>query len=238
SDPRARHIAVVLADSTTVLFAGGRPSDAVTDGSTDLNNAIRYDASTDPATTSNVSNTMAQRRANFTGNLVGTKVLVVGGRAGNATSELFDPANGSGTFSATPTLGALPSGEDKRSHTAVFITGANPEAGKVLISGGLTGSSTRSTTQFLFNPTDSTFAAAPALVGGRSNHAAVGLADHVLICGGTDGTNTLATCELYDPSAALQLVTASMLEARRDFGLARMTISSVDVFFGAGGTAV
>jgi len=108
----------------------------------------------------------------------------------------------------------------------------------VLISGGLTGSSTRSTTQFLFNPTNSTFAAAPALVAGRSNHAAVGLADQVLICGGTDGTNTLATCELYDPSAASQLVTASMLEARQDFGLAPMTISSVDVFFGAGGTAV
>jgi hypothetical protein len=29
-----------------------------------------------------------------------------------------------------------------------------------------------------------------------------------------------------------------MLEARQDFGLAPMTISSVVVFFGAGGTAV
>src|SRR5262249_38318543 len=142
-------------------------------------------------TTANVQNNMAQPRASFTGTLLGSgSVLIVGGKTGtqpaDRTAELFDPAAGNGTFSNT---GALLAGEDKRSHTAVLITGSSSNAGKVLISGGVTGagSGTPSTTQFLYTPpATGTFVSVVALAVPRSNHAAVSLSTNsVLICGGT-----------------------------------------------------
>ena len=232
---RARHVAVLLSDGFTVLIAGG------TDGAQDLNTALKFNSSA--ATTSDVSNTMALRRANFTGTLLGSgSVLIAGGKtaavAADRVAELFDPTVGTGTFANT---GSLPSGEDKRNHTAVLITGASPNAGKVLISGGLTGagSGTPSGTQYLFSV--SAFTAAPSLATVRSNHAAAGLFNGtgVLLCGGTsDGSNTLQSCELYNPAAGTGAVlpTAAMIEARKDFGLAQMTISSVVEIFAAGGT--
>jgi hypothetical protein len=71
----------------------------------------------------------------------------------------------------------------------------------------------------------------------RSNHAAVSLStDSVLICGGTDGTNNLKSCERYDPASGTgtQYPTAPLMEARRDFGLAPITISSLVEILAAG----
>jgi len=165
-------------------------------------------------------------------------VLIVGGKTGTTTAELFDPAVGSGTFAATA---ALPAGEDKRHHTAVLLTGVSPNAGKVLISGGVTGAGngTPSSTQFLYDRTSATFdATAPALATPRSNHAAIELANtNVLICGGTsDGTNTLRSCELFDHAggSGVQLPTADMIEFRKDFALAPMKISSFTQIIAAG----
>ena len=225
---RARHIAVFFSP-TTILIAGG------TDGGTVLNTAIKYDISTATPTTANVSNTMVQPRASFTGTLVSGKVLIVGGEAGDLTAELFDPA-GAGAFSST---GALPAGEDKRSHTAVLIGGASTNSGKVLISGGVNGagSGTPSSTQFLYAPGSGTFASAASMATARSNHAAISLStDSVLICGGTDGTNDLKSCERYDPASGTQYPTAPLMEARTDFGFAPITISSLVEILAAGGT--
>ena len=162
------------------------------------------------------------------------KVLVVGGKAGDLTAELFNPA--SSTFGSA---GSLPTGEDKRSHTAVRITGMN-QTGDVLISGGVTGTSSRSATQVLYDPNAGTFTnltAAP-LATARSNHAAIALSIYVLICGGTtNGTDTVAGCELYHPTSGLQLPTPSMIEGRKDFGLAAITISSIEQILASGGTA-
>jgi hypothetical protein len=233
---RARHIAVVLADMSTVLIAGG-----TADGTTNQSSAIKYLAGVAAPTTANVSNAMVQgARASFTGTLIGTTVLIVGGQAGNLTAELFDPAVGSGTFAST---GALPTGEDKRSHTAVLIEGISSLAGKVLISGGVTGGTTRTATQFLYNPPPTgTFTPVVSLGTARSNHAAISLpnsSDMILICGGTDGTNTLSSCERYDPASGTgsMVGTRSMLEPRMDFGLAKMTISSILEYVAAGSPA-
>lgn len=236
---RARHVAVLLGPTGAILIAGGTSDD----GTTLLNTALKYNAGAAPPTTANVLNTMALARMNFTGTLLGSgSVLIVGGRTGNLasdrTAELFDPAAGTGTFSNT---GALPSGEDKRSHTAVLIQGASGNVGKVLISGGVVGAGagTPSATQFLFS--GATFAAAPSLATARSNHAAISLAtDSVLLCGGTsNGTNTLPSCERYDPATGLGTVfpTAAMIEARKDFGLAPINISSVVEILASGSPA-
>jgi len=231
---RARHIAVFFS-TTTILIAGG------TDGATDLNTAIKYDISTASPTTANASNTMKQQRASFTATPLGSgSVLIVGGKTGplltDRTAELFDPT--SAMFSDT---GALLPGEDKRSHTAVLIGGASANSGKVLISGGVTGGGTPSSTQFLYTPGSGVFDAVVSLATARSNHAAISLfSDSVLICGGTsDGTNMLSSCERFDPapSSGQQFPTASMLDPRKDFGLAQITISSLVEILAGGGTA-
>jgi hypothetical protein len=237
---RARHIAVFF-NTTTILIAGG------TDGATNLNTAIKYDINTATPTTANVSTTMAQPRANFTGTLLGSgSVLIVGGKTGTTaadlTAELFAPSTGNGTFSDT---GVFPSGEDKRSHTAVLIGGMSGNAGKVLVSGGVTGAAagTPSITQFLYG--GGAFTAIADLGTARSNHAALSLSaisssnDTVLICGGTStGSDTLSSCERYDPAVGTgtQVPTDSMLEGRKDFGLAPITISSIVEILAGGGT--
>ncbi|TMA39359.1 MAG: hypothetical protein E6J82_16620, partial [Deltaproteobacteria bacterium] len=126
--------------------------------------------------------------------------------------------------------------EDKRGHTAMLVGGVN--AGLVLISGGVTGSGsgTASATQFLYNPGTATFSPTADLRTARSSHAAVALSNfNILLCGGTDGTTTLASCERYDPDLGSQRPTASMLEPRKNFGLAPLT-STVLEQLAAGGT--
>jgi len=231
---RARHIAVLL-DASKILIAGG------TDGTNTLKSAIKYDAGGAPPTITAVAD-MAQVRANFTGTLLNSgKVLVVGGATGVLTAELFDPAGTPGSeFSST---GALPAGEDKRFHTATLLSGLSPNALKVLISGGVTGSGsgTPTATQFLYSSSSGTFAAAPSMAIARANHAVISLINvNILLCGGTStGADTLKTCDLYDHSSGSGAIlpTDSMSEARKDFALAPITISSFGEVLAIGGTA-
>ena len=98
---------------------------------------------------------------------------------------------------------------------------------------------TPSATQFLYTPpATGTFASVVSLVSHRSNHAAISLStSSVLLCGGTsNGTDTLQSCERYDPATGSGTLfpTAPMLEPRKDFGLAPITISSVIEILAAG----
>jgi galactose oxidase-like protein len=239
---RALHVAVLLS-GTKVLIAGGTSGATPTN---DLQTAMTYDASGPTATATN--NNMGQKRANFTGTLLlSGKVLIVGGKASDVTAELFDPAGGGGTGTFSTLTPQLPTNEDKRNHTAVLLDDVN-FVGQVLISGGTTTlASGPSRTQFLFNPAGSgAFTAAPSLVTSRSNHAAVLLTSHsVLLCGGTsNGSNTLSSCERYDPLLALGTMfpTAPMVETigRKDFGMAPLqngtaTPPALVQIFAAGG---
>jgi hypothetical protein len=227
---RARHVAVLF-DSTHILIAGG------TDGTTNLASAINYDAGAATPAAADLGESMARARANFTGTLLGTgEVLIVGGMTGNDTAELFDPTGtGSSTFTDTGEVSTTGL-EDKRGHTAVLLSGIY--AGKVLISGGVigAGAGTASATQFLYDPGTGTFTATDSLRTARSDHAAVRLSNfNVLLCGGTTGTTTLASCERYDSDLEAQRPTASMLEPRKNFGLAPLG-STVLEQLAAGGT--
>jgi hypothetical protein len=246
TSPRALQVAVLLS-GTTVLIAGGTSGATPTN---DLQTAMKYDASGPTATATN--NNMGQKRANFTGTRLNSgKVLIVGGKTGDVTAELFDPAGGGGTGTFSTITPQLPTNEDKRNHTAVLLDGASL-FGQVLISGGTTTlANGPSNTQFLFDPAGSggngTFTAAPSLVTSRSNHAAVILTSHsVLLCGGTsNGSNTLSSCERYDPllgTLGTMFPTAPMVETigRKDFGMAPMqngtaTPPALVQIFAAGG---
>ncbi|HEY7371876.1 MAG TPA: kelch repeat-containing protein, partial [Polyangia bacterium] len=89
-------------------------------------------------------------------------------------------------------------------------TGSNPTtSGKVLISGGINGTTSLNTAQ-LYNPTAGTWAAAANLNAARHAHTATLLADgKVLVAGGLNGTTTLATAAIYNPASGSGAWTAT-----------------------------
>ena len=227
---RARHIMVATGTATRLLVAGG------TDGAVDLSSAINYNVLPASPTTSDPQGPMAQARATFTGTLLGTgKILIVGGKVGNLVPELFDPlSNGlKGNFSNAPTL---PSGEDKIGHTAVKIA-SGTNAGEVLVSGGTVTTTGPTLTQFLYDPGANSWATVVTMSVARSGHAAISLGSaKVLLCGGTNGTLMLSSCETFDPATLTEAATAAMLASRKDFGLANILMATILEVFAAGGT--
>jgi len=146
------------------------------------------------------------------------KVLVAGGTDASggilASAELFDPT--AGTWAATGSLGTARSG-----HTATLLT-----SGKVLVAGGY-GSAGNLSSAELFTPSSGTWAATGSLAATRVLHTSTlldGAADchpaapatpatycgKVLVSGGL----SLASAELYDPTAATWSATGSMAAGR------------------------
>jgi hypothetical protein len=238
SSGRARHFAVLLGDGSNVLFGCG-----TADGTTPLKTTLRYVASTATPTIVATTDTGTARigaTATLLGATSASPVLVAGGAVGSLTLELFDPA--ANTF-GTAGAGTMPTGENKRFHSAVLLGGTGGNGGKVLLSGGVTGagSGTPVATQFLWS-TGGTVTQAPSLTTPRSNHAVAALASGaILACGGTStGSDTLSSCDAYSAEVGTGAVVkaTSMLIGRKDFGLAPITISTVPEIFAAGGTSV
>jgi hypothetical protein len=135
----------------------------------------------------------------------------IGGTLGNA--ELYNP--GSNSFAGTaPAMNAA-----RQYQTAVLIT-LGPNAGKVLIAGGL-GNSTLASTE-LYDPATNTFAVGPNMNAARDHHTATVIrsgptAGKILLAGGEDrnyGMISLASTELYDPWANKFAVGPTMNDAR------------------------
>jgi hypothetical protein len=144
---------------------------------------------------------MSAARAVHTATLLaGGKVLIAGGMERNGVfldgTELFDPATGA--FSPAGRMTHRRTG-----HTATLL-----EDGKVLIAGGLEGRRRTAGRWIgdvavmaeLYDPVPGRFAPAGRMATVRTSHAAVRLADgRVLLAGGSDGENSLASAEIYDP---------------------------------------
>jgi Kelch motif/Galactose oxidase, central domain len=192
------HTATTL-ESGTVLVAGGFNIINTTMGTGFLKSAELYDPSTNmwsPATNMGTG----QERDWHTATLIGDgRVWVAGGFGGASqngltSTRLYNPAMNS--WSAGPSLitGRL-------LHTATLL--AN---GKVLIVGGR-GHGNQSDvikSAELYDPRampGSQMSSAGNTTDARESHTATLLQDgRVLVVGGTDGTNTLKTAELYHPS--------------------------------------
>jgi len=126
------------------------------------------------------------RRMHTASVLPSGRVLIAGG----AGAELFDPTTG--TFAATGSMS-----EARSEHTASVLA-----SGRVLIVGGNNGGTTppyRLASAELYDPATGKFSSAGSMSSPRSHHTASVLgSDRVLIAGGTNDVDSLATAELYD----------------------------------------
>ena len=81
----------------------------------------------------------------------------------------------------------------------------------MLVSGGMDSTSTTE----LFDPSTGQFGAGPSMANPRYGHASVRLADgRVLIIGGTDGNQAMASVEVYDPATGRISTTGSLVTER------------------------
>ena len=169
-----------------VLIVGGLDNDGNTLASAELH---------DPAAgTSTATGSMTAARIEHTATLLGNEMVLIagGGDAGGdlvASAELYDPS--AGTFTAT----GMASPRD--AHTATLLC-----SGKVLIAGGHWANdrvSSNLASAELYDPTAGTFTATRDMTAMRVGHTATLLPNgKVLIAGGDDGDNALASAELYE----------------------------------------
>ncbi len=148
----------------------------------------------DPTTESfSATGAMTVARSFHTATLLATgantgKVLVAGGNSKNAVAELYDP--GTGSFSTT---GAMAS--TRQRHTATLLSD-----GTVLMAGGseFDGNVNILTAVEFFDPNSGTFNGTGGMLTPRIVHTATLLKDGtVLVTGGLNEAETLATAELY-----------------------------------------
>jgi hypothetical protein len=143
-------------------------------------------------------------------------VLIAGGSASSvtgvplATAELYNPINE--TFSAIGNMNTA-----HANHTATLLAD-----GKVLVAGGSNQPSAarNSVTAVaeLYDPATHTFTLTSAMQAAREFHQAVRLANgEVLVAGGDNSLNVLASTEVYDPSTGIFETDATMEVSRDNF---------------------
>jgi hypothetical protein len=181
------HTATLLQDGRVLVVGGGN-------GSADV-----YDPATQ--SWSVIGGSGSNRSLHTATRLPDGRVLIVGGadNGGKTLSStiVFNPANG-GSFASGPTLDTA-----RERHTATLLT-SGPNANKVLIVGGRYSSGKNYVALGTYQLCDAT-SCMPSRTGVavRFKHAAVALvavdgSRKVLVTGGTDGTNLLATSDVYD----------------------------------------
>jgi hypothetical protein len=214
SIPRKFHTAVLLSNGT-VLITGGIDADG-----NFLNTAEIYDPVAGQFTcVGGVSATpplcnpsMSDHRANHTATVLPNgQVLITGGQdaAGTPvnTAEIFDPPSAQficvGGVSANPPLCNPSMTDNREGHTATSL-----DDGTVLIVGGKDSATNIVNTAERFTPASAVDAAAGAfkstgsMSDTRINHTATLLpGGTVLIAGGYDGLDVLATAEVYNPAS-------------------------------------
>jgi WD40 repeat protein len=216
---------ITLLPTGKVLIAGGAHTDPVSPA---LTAAQLYDPVGRAFTTTALPMTTA--RVSHTATLMSTgQVLIAGGAdsttasaTSTASAELYDPQ--ADTFTPTGSMT-----EARSAHTATLLP-----SGKVLITGGVTGTgSARAATASaeFYDPERQTFTATASMTSARSAHAATLLpSGKVLIAGG--GGSSSASAEIYDPTTGLFTPTAISFPA-----IASGTLPGGDALLASNGRA-
>lgn len=159
---------------------------------------------------------MAEARTDFTATrLSDGSVLVTGGDRGPdavpralASAELYDPAGGTWTTTASMLTG-------RYRHSATLLAD-----GRVLVAGGNVSGSQQAgsgcclATAELYDPATGTWTATGRMFAARVDHTATLLIDgKVLVAGGASHNGMLASAELYDPSSGTWTATGAMVLA-------------------------
>jgi RHS repeat-associated protein len=169
--------------------------------------SVVYPAVLDPRWTTTGS--MTTTRQGHTATLLVTgNILVAGGTSNGSTAlasaELYNRTTG--TWAAT---GSMTGARTLHSATQLNTNSNSTTNGKVLVAGGLNGSTSQNTAQ-LYSPTAGTWTAGANLNAARHAHTATLLADgRVLVAGGLNGTTTLQTAALYNPASGTGTWTAT-----------------------------
>ena len=214
---RQFHTAAVIASGPNagkVLLAGGL-GDNGTLASTEL-----YDPA---ANTFAVGPDMKAARDHHTATVISSgpnagKILLAGGEDRNngvvslASTELYDPA--ANRFAVGPAMNA-----SRYAHSATVIT-SGPNAGKILLAGGFNTGDGPLVSSELYDPAANKFAEGPTMNAARFGHTATVIASgpnrgKILLAGGFDGNDSLASTEIYDAAANKFAVGPALNAARR-----------------------
>lgn len=218
-----------------ILVAGGSPNTGVTC----YNTAELYNPATNSFT---LTGSMVDAHCGYAPAtlLQNGQVLIAGGNAKDygtselATAELFNPTTGTfscvGGVSAKPPVCNNSMSDSRQLHTATLLT-TGPNAGDVLIVGGMDVRGAVLQTAELFNPSTGAFSCVGSvsstppqcnlsMTHARYLHTATLLttgpdAGEVLIAGGEDqGGTALNTAELYNPATGTFAATGNMTTSR------------------------
>jgi len=212
---------------TTTLLPNGK---VLVTGGYDVNTQATAKAELyDPATgTWTATGSMAKARETHTATLLPDgRVLVVGGYDGGFVggAELYDPDTGTWSTAASPTVA-------RANHSATLL-----KDGTVLVAGGNMYDYPYyiAVNAELYDPQAGTWASAGTMVNKRITHEAVLLENgKVLVAGGWDSENRLASAELYDPSAKTWAPAESMGFARNGHTMTKLPSGTVLVTGGYG----
>jgi hypothetical protein len=166
--PRSSHTATLLQDGRVLLAGGGTATAEI------------YDPTAGTFTTT--AGTMTVARSGHTATLLPDGTVLIAGGSGDATAEIFSPANG-GTF--TLTTGTMTAA--RHYHTATLLSG------QVLLAGGEDSSSANIPTLAsaeIYDPTSQTFTSTGSLTTSRELHTATLLGGSVYAIGGRSGSST------------------------------------------------
>jgi len=196
---RSGHTATLLGDGR-VLVSGGDTGSGIT------NSAEVFDPATGSWTL--LSATLLDARAGHTASLLTDgRVLFAGGHnSGGALStlEIFDPLNDDFTSAGTLTA-------NRMNHAAAVLGD-----GRVLVIGGTADGSNALATVDIYDPVTRTVGVGPSLSTPRMSATATTTLDgKVAVIGGSNGSQDLASAEIFDPATGQITLSASNLATPR-----------------------
>ncbi|HET9420749.1 MAG TPA: kelch repeat-containing protein [Nocardioides sp.] len=186
SQPRAAHRATLL-DDGRVLITGG-----CTEPGCEGFDAGRTSELFDPYAGLKAGPVMGTARASGTATLLADgRVLLAGGYPGEGdpptrAAEIFDPASGS--FAPTGDLVVA-----RADHSASLLAD-----GRVLLAGGFDASGRAVASTEVFDPASGEFTTGPDLSAPRAAHVAARVGERVVVVGGTEESDALATTEVFE----------------------------------------